>query len=252
MAFAGVVLAAGLGTRLRPLTNLLPKALCPVNNEALLDRALTQVGAYADDLAVNAHAHAEAIVGHVGDRAYVSVEPELLGTAGALGQLSAHLDGRDVLLANCDAWRTGDLGLLVAGWDGMRPRLLCADVGEAADFGDLRYAGACLLPWAAVRDLPAEPSGLYEQVWRPAYERAELDLVTTPETFIDCGTPAEYLRANLVASGGQSVVGPGAEVHGQLVRSVVWPGGYVGPDERLVDSIRAGRDVTVRASPVAR
>jgi NDP-sugar pyrophosphorylase family protein len=37
---AGVVLAAGLGTRFRPLTGLLPKALCPVANVPLVDLAL--------------------------------------------------------------------------------------------------------------------------------------------------------------------------------------------------------------------
>ena len=39
-----VVLAAGEGQRLRPLTDVLPKALCPVGNVALLDRALTRIG----------------------------------------------------------------------------------------------------------------------------------------------------------------------------------------------------------------
>ena len=42
---AGVVLAAGGGTRLRPLTRLVPKALCPIGNVPLLDRALTRLAA---------------------------------------------------------------------------------------------------------------------------------------------------------------------------------------------------------------
>ena len=61
---------------------------------------------------------------------------------------------------------------------------------------------------------------------------------------IDCGTPADYLRANMVASGGASVVEPGAQVEGELVRSVVWAGERVGPDERLVDAVR-GAGVTL-------
>ena len=56
---------------------------------------------------------------------------------------------------------------------------------------------------------------------------------------MDCGTPADYLRANLVASGGEPVVEPGADVQGELVRSVVWAGERVGPEERLVDAVRA-------------
>ena len=42
---AGVVLAAGLGTRLRPLTHLRPKALCPVGGVPLLDLALERCAA---------------------------------------------------------------------------------------------------------------------------------------------------------------------------------------------------------------
>ena len=42
------------------------------------------------------------------------------------------------------------------------------------------------------------------------------------------------------------MVGEGAVVEGSLVRSVVWPGARVGPDERLVDTIRAD-GLTVRA-----
>ena len=64
--------------------------------------------------------------------------------------------------------------------------------------------------------------------------------------FVDCGTPADYLRANLAANGGQSVVGPGAVVDGELVRSVVWAGAHVRAGERLVDAIRATDEVTVQ------
>ncbi|HLF41375.1 MAG TPA: sugar phosphate nucleotidyltransferase, partial [Acidimicrobiia bacterium] len=50
---AGVVLAAGLGTRLRPLTDLRPKALCPVGNVALVDLALARLDGLCPDVAVN-------------------------------------------------------------------------------------------------------------------------------------------------------------------------------------------------------
>ena len=51
----GVVLAAGLGTRLRPLTRLRPKALCPVGNVPLVDLALERVRSSVDAVAVNLH-----------------------------------------------------------------------------------------------------------------------------------------------------------------------------------------------------
>lgn len=242
---AGVVLAAGRGVRLRPLTDLRPKPLCPVANRALLDLALDRVEPYAgrggDHLAVNAHYLATMVADHVGDRAHVSVErPVALGTAGALGRLKPWLDGRPVLVTNADAYLTGDLAELVEGWEGQRIRLLGKEIGRPSDFGTVRYVGACLMPWWAVEPLDDQPAGLYERVWRRAAAEGRLELVTTDRTAIDCGTPADYLAANLAASGGRSVVGAGAVVDGRITRCVVWPGALVRGDEVLSDAVRAG------------
>ena len=239
---AAVVLAAGRGKRLRPLTDLRPKPLCPVANVALLDRNLAAAAEVATALAVNAHHLAEQVVAHVGARAHLSVQPESYGTAGAIGYLRPWLDGRDVLVLNGDAYRPGSLAPFVDGWDGERVRLLVVHDPDHGDFGEWRFAGASLHPWAAVRDIPAEPLGLYEAVWR----HVEPELVPWEGPFVDCGTPRDYLAANMHASGGESVVGEGAVVEGELVRSVVWPGGVVRRDERLVDAVRAGEDITVR------
>lgn len=241
---AVVVLAAGAGTRLRPLTNLLPKALCPVANVPLVDLALARTPkAGQDDVAVNVHHHRDTLVAHLAGRVHLSIEATPLGTAGALGNLRPWIDGRDVLVLNADAWRRGGLEELLDGWDGVRQRLLVTPDPPRGDFGELRYTGAALLPWRLVTTLRPEPSGLYEVLWRG---RDDLDLVVTRHEFHDCGTPADYLDANLAASGGESVVGERARVDGELVRSVVWPGGVVRAGERLVDAIRAGTDVTVR------
>ncbi|MFP5345759.1 MAG: NTP transferase domain-containing protein [Actinomycetes bacterium] len=254
---AGVVLAAGLGTRLRPLTNLRPKALCPIGGTPLLDLALQRLepicGRGSERVAVNAHHHAEQVVAHVGERAFVSVEAaQPLGTAGALGRLRGWLAGRDVLLTNADAYLLGSLDELVEGWDGDRCRLLVVDTGEPSDFSTCRYVGACLLPWRLVSGLSDEPSGLYELLWRPEDDAGRLELVRFSGTAVDCGTPTDYLAANLLASGGESVVGEGAVVEGAITRCVVWDGAYVGPDEELVEVIRAGtrtHPLTVPASP---
>lgn len=239
---AALVLAAGRGKRLRPLTDLRPKPLCPVDNVALLDRNLAVASAVTPHVAVNAHHLAEQVVAHVGDRAHVSVEPEALGTAGALGYLREWLDGRDVLVLNGDAYRPDGVGALLDGWTGERVRLLVVRDPENGDFGEWRFAGASLHPWSVVRDLPAEPAGLYEAVWR----HIEPELVPFGGVFVDCGTPRDYLDANMHASNGASVVGEGAVVDGELVRSVVWPGGVVRAGERLVDCVRVGTDLTVR------
>ena len=96
-----------------------------------------------------------------------------------------------------------------------------------------------------MRDLPATPAGLYEVSWRKLYAEGKLDVVETPGPAVDCGTPADYLRANMLASGGEPVVEPGAVVAGELVRSVVWSGETVTEGERLVDAVR-GAGVTLQ------
>src|SRR5437764_2852357 len=107
MTLAALVLAAGRGERLRPLTDATPKPLLHVGGTTLLDAALERVGAAVpmsrDHVAVNAHWLADQIVAAVGDRAHVSIEmPVALGTAGAVGALREWLAGRDVLIANSD------------------------------------------------------------------------------------------------------------------------------------------------------
>jgi MurNAc alpha-1-phosphate uridylyltransferase len=246
----GIALAAGAGTRLRPLTELRPKALCPVGNVALLDRALEHLRSRTEAIAVNCHHLADQIIAHVGAAAHLSVErPRALGTAGALGQLRAWIDGRDVLLINADAYLTaagdgGALDRLIDGWDRRRCRLLVTPIAAPGDFDDrgdpVRYVGACLLPGHAVSMLDATPSGLYEVLWRRELAAGRLDLVRHDGTAIDCGTPSDYLRANLHASGGDSVIGAGAIVEGRVERCVVWPGARVMPGEHLVECIRAG------------
>ena len=255
----GVVLAAGAGTRLRPLTDVRPKALCTIAGRPLLDLALERLAPHVGRTAVNAHHHAEQVIAALAGRD-VTVsreEPEALGTAGALGLLRPFLDGAPVLLTNADACHpldggSTDVEALVSGWDGERPRLLCtrAAAGERGDFGDLRYVGTALLPWRSIADLRAVPSGLYEVSWRDLAAAGQLDLhvaaaVDGDSGWVDCGTPADYLRANMTASRGVSVVERGAVVEGELVRSVVWTGERVKAGERLVDVVR-GAGVTLR------
>jgi molybdopterin-guanine dinucleotide biosynthesis protein A len=248
---AALVLAAGEGKRLRPLTWLTPKPLCPVGHTTLLDLALTRVRTVTDAIAVNAHHLAPQIVEYVGDSAHVAVEaPAALGTAGAVGGIREWLDGRDVVIANGDVCfdREPDLVSFVAGWDRQRPRLLVVADPDRADFeGGWRFAGVSLLPGAVAAALPATPSGLYEAVWRDGNP----DLVPTASRYIDCADPSSYLAANLMISGGDSVVGEGARVDGSVDRCVVWPLAVVDPDETLVETIRArhkhGHKVTVAA-----
>jgi NDP-sugar pyrophosphorylase family protein len=248
-SLAAVVLAAGAGTRLAPLTSIRPKVLCPVGGRPLVDLALDQVEAVVgrgpDRVAVNAHAHRHQVEEHLGGRVHVSVEePEALGTAGAVAHLRPWLDGRPALVVNGDAWCPGDLGPLVDGWDRERVRVLVASDPSLPLGPGTRVLGS-LLPAADIAALPDGVAGLTRVGWPQAAAAGRLEQVGGERPFVDCGRPAGYLAANLAASGGRSVVGEGAEVAGTLERSVVWPGGVVRRGEHLVDAIRVGEWLTV-------
>src|ERR687897_3632822 len=126
-----VVLAAGEGARLRPLTRVLPKPLCPVDGIPLIDHAIERARSAIRAVAVNVHHGREAVEAHLDGRVHVSVEePEALGTAGALGRLRPWIDGRATLVLNGDTWCPGSLAGFVAGWDETRVRLAVAGPDE--------------------------------------------------------------------------------------------------------------------------
>jgi mannose-1-phosphate guanylyltransferase/MurNAc alpha-1-phosphate uridylyltransferase len=270
----GVLLAAGEGTRLRPLTELVPKALCPIGNIALLDRALTRIAALGlagpESVAVNAAYLADQVVAHVGDRAHLSVEPgKPLGTTGGIANLRGWIDGRGALIGNADAYLSDprrepgkDIAALLGGWTGDTVRMLTRplDPGTGGGFSGQKFAGFSLVPWRYLRELPIIPDGLVGTVWRPAENAGELELITYDGLYLDTGTPADYLRANLHAAAGsavidlsaeitgtvtESVIGPDAVVDGTVTRCVIWPGATVTAAESLHDVIRVGRDLTV-------
>lgn len=203
MTLAALVLAAGRGERLRPLTDKVPKPLLRVGGATLLDAALARVGAVVpvtpESVAVNAHWLADQIVAHVAGRVHVSLEEQqALGTAGAVGAIRDWLGDRPLLIANGDVWWDGapDLHRFVSSWDGLRPRLLVVADEQRPDFEDQwRFAGMSLLPAAVARTLQPVPSGLYELVW----SRMPIDLVPSDVTFIDCGTPEDLERARALA-----------------------------------------------------
>jgi mannose-1-phosphate guanylyltransferase len=86
----GFLLAAGVGTRLRPLTDDLPKCLVPVQGAPLLAIWLEWCAMYGiDEILLNSHAHSDRLREFVGAyhgtvRVTLTHEPELLGSAGTL------------------------------------------------------------------------------------------------------------------------------------------------------------------------
>jgi mannose-1-phosphate guanylyltransferase len=85
-----MILAAGLGTRLEPLTSIRPKPLFPVLNQPLLGITIGQLqGMGVTRIVINAHHLAKQIARFIrGERwglaVQVRVEPEILGTGGGI------------------------------------------------------------------------------------------------------------------------------------------------------------------------
>jgi N-acetyl-alpha-D-muramate 1-phosphate uridylyltransferase len=133
-----MVLAAGLGKRMRPITDTMPKPLVRIRGRTLLDHAIDRlVAARVETIVVNAHYRAEQIVAHLGKRQFgkgpapritISEEPELLETGGgvrkALPLLGEHfyvvnadifwLDSTVPALARlARAWEEGEMDALL-------------------------------------------------------------------------------------------------------------------------------------------
>jgi NDP-sugar pyrophosphorylase family protein len=115
-----VVLCAGLGTRLRPLTDQLPKPLVPVASHPMVHYPLGLLRAAGiTDVVLNAHYRADQLQAALGDgrrwgmRLRYSVEPDLLGTGGGLRHLLPLIDGDPFFVLNVDQITDVDLGALL-------------------------------------------------------------------------------------------------------------------------------------------
>jgi mannose-1-phosphate guanylyltransferase len=115
------LLAAGLGTRLRPLTDTVPKCLVTVGDRPMLELwldALAKAG--VDEVLLNTHHLAPLVTRFVAARSgppvvHVTYEPRLLGSAGTLRANRDFVAGEEMFLAvNADNLTDFDLGVLVA------------------------------------------------------------------------------------------------------------------------------------------
>ncbi len=98
------LLAAGLGTRLRPLTDTKPKCMLEIQGQPLLDIWLDAfASAGVDDVLVNLHHLPQVVRDHLGRRGTPPVvrtffEPELLGSAGTLSANKSWVQGEEMFL----------------------------------------------------------------------------------------------------------------------------------------------------------
>jgi mannose-1-phosphate guanylyltransferase len=230
---AALLLAAGRGERLRPLTLELPKPLLPVAGRPLAARSLDRIGAAGcGRIAVNLHHRGEAIRATLGASwrgvpiAYSDESRELLGTGGALPPLAGFFAGaRAIVVVNGDSlcrWPLERLLARHARGDAAATLLFARRVdprpfhgGVAIDRGRVVafrrggavweaaptrrvFAGAAVLDPALIARLPAGPSDIVTALYEPLLaEGATIAAVESARPWHDLGTPARYLEGAL-------------------------------------------------------
>ncbi len=122
-----MVLAAGLGTRMRPLTDDRPKALVEVGGKALIDHMLDRlIEVGVTRAVVNVHAFADQLETHLKKRTDIEIlisdeRAALLETGGGVKKARALLGEAPIWVANCDyVWRESGppaLGRLADAWN---------------------------------------------------------------------------------------------------------------------------------------
>ncbi len=220
-----VILAAGYGERLLPLTRVRPKPLVPIWGKPVLRHAMEMLRSWGvRDVLVNAHYHAGALLEYLrshpvpGLRIQISFEPEILGTGGPLvrarwftGMEPFWMMNADVLAdVNPAAFRRAFTrkNVIAALWmhPSRGPRTVEITRDTIRSFhsrnpgspGTCTFCGLQLLSPRILQYLP--PSGFSSII--QAYEKAlqsgeRIAPIVTPDAFwADIGTPASYLEAH--------------------------------------------------------
>lgn len=228
-----IVLAAGLGKRMRPITDTIPKPLVSIAGKTLLDWGLDSLAAAGVGTAVvNVHYLPGQIVDHVAARrtpqVIISDESErLLDSAGGIVKALPDLGEKPFYVLNADTFWIDDgppnLGRLALAWDAatMDILLMLADLDQATghsggtDFlvapdGALRrskgdpagliYAGAAIVHPLLFQDAPAAPHSLNAYFDR-AIDAGRLFGMAMHGRWITVGTPDAIPLAEAAVAG---------------------------------------------------
>jgi len=218
-----MILAAGLGTRLRPITNEMPKPMVPVCNRPLIGYAVEGfLAAGIDEIVVNLHYLPDPIVDYLTTtydcRFEFSMEREILGTGGAIRRVREFLEmGDEFFLVNGDtiqfvryqdlaeARRASDaLASLSLRYPPSDDRFTPVYLHEGliTGFGNgtgepLMFSGSHLISSRIFRHLPEKDVfGIVDAVYQPLLDREAIAGVVEDEPWFDVGTPQRLARAN--------------------------------------------------------
>ncbi|MGD9611470.1 MAG: sugar phosphate nucleotidyltransferase [Kiritimatiellia bacterium] len=214
------ILAAGLGTRLRPLTLETPKPMLPLWDKPMLARTLEMLAAWGvREVLINLHHAPGPIVRYLASQPFPQLriaavfEPVILGTGGALRNARWFID-QPFWLLNADVVSNLDPAPLLRAWQNRKPLAACwlteaagpktvrCENGIIRNFHDPQngHATFCGLQLLDERILPfIAPEGFYTII--AAYQRAQkrghhIAGVIVPGSFwADIGTPAQYVQA---------------------------------------------------------
>ncbi|HZI67723.1 MAG TPA: NDP-sugar synthase [Thermoanaerobaculia bacterium] len=218
-----LLLAAGLGTRFRPVTEEIPKSLFPFLNVPLALGHLSRLAnAGVSEVGINLHHLGSAIEQRLSDlpaglpRVRFFHEPQILGTAGALRNASEWLAGDDFVVVNADSAINADFGALLSRHreTGRAVTLLVTENEAPARFTPLASEGDRIVSFGtksswplaytgvsafSPRVLPRIPEGersLVTDLWKPLLDSGEeIGWLLHDQPFWDLGTPRDFLRA---------------------------------------------------------
>ncbi len=222
----GFILAAGFGTRLRPITHTVPKPLVPLLNRPLIGWAVeSYLAEGVRDLIVNLHHLPDPLEDYLrdtyGDKAdffFSREEAEILGTGGGIRRVRAQLENEaEFFLVNGDT-------VQFPRWAELRharqqQQALAAltlrhappddkftpvyfDKGLITGFGTgrgeaLMFAGSHVISTRIFEHLPDRDfSGIVEHVYMPRLDSQKLAAIVDDGLWFDIGTPQRYLSAS--------------------------------------------------------
>jgi len=267
--FKAMILAAGLGTRLRPLTFSRPKVLMPVQNRPLLYWLLDYLrGAGAEAVILNAHHLSGVLAAHLashdlGIPVQVRVESALLGTGGGIRNVADFWDHRPFVVMNGDILSAIDLQAVMRGHLQSRavatlvltdePRFNQVQIGadgrilrfkDGPPDASLAFTGIQVVSPEVLDVIPPQGASSIIQSYERliAVGRRVMAHVVRGEYWRELGEVTRYLAAHQEFSRlGKSPIpglqaGPGAIVH---------PSARMGKSVRLAGTVCIGADCVV-------